>query len=592
MIMKRLSLFIALTMLVAGCAQNLELAEPAAIGNVDEVQTQPQTRSVQGAVYNEVVDAWMIPQPDPYTLANFQAAYDKLASGRSAQKLSKAQTAGFVAAKKLKPTHYALKIYPKSEDEQWRVEMMADVRVAYIPFSFAQLTGEEVSRIEKSKTRSAANTFPEKSPYTVTYNYTEVTDGGPTGPVTYQLPILYTVWPVTKPLPTDLEYVVDYEVFLPPKSNDKTRSGSSPTPLSDEAMRSLVGEALSMALGVSGDPTIPLKPSSLTAYVRTSDNILNSMAPLANLKVRLQLGAHIHDTATMSNGWFVIPWEMDDQDITYGTLSFIYQDHSSSRWKITTNTSNLTPYTNSMGHIHTLWNTLVYPMDTEIDIALQSGPHQENEIHRAVSCFFDNQSVFNRSVSVTGPMTIIANDFAYGNIGGSFSLGDAAINIYNYGGTNGNVIGTTLHEIGHFAHFNNGSAQYRNTPKFLRESFASYAGWYLGLEYYKTQGWIHPDGNPQIVGSSQQDWQKTDTGNLSWYSPLFIDLTDNYNQAAALGSYFPNDNIQGVSASNVWNMITTSTSWTQIKPKIVAYVGSSGWIDNFQYWFDNNPIVY
>ncbi len=129
------------------------------------------TRSLDGAVYNEVVDAWMVPQADPYTLANFQAAYDKLAAGTSVQTLSKAQAAEFTPAKKLKPTHYALKIYPKTEEEQRRVEMMNDVQVAYIPFDWVQLTPEEAGKAEQSKARSAANTFPEKSPYTITHDY-------------------------------------------------------------------------------------------------------------------------------------------------------------------------------------------------------------------------------------------------------------------------------------------------------------------------------------------------------------------------------------------------------------------------------------
>ncbi len=97
-------------------------------GGVTDVMPELRTRSLDGAVYNEVVDAWMVPQADPYTLENFPKAYDKLAAQKSTQTLSKAQAAEFAASKKLAPTHYALKIYPKTEAEQWQVEMMEDVQ--------------------------------------------------------------------------------------------------------------------------------------------------------------------------------------------------------------------------------------------------------------------------------------------------------------------------------------------------------------------------------------------------------------------------------------------------------------------------------
>ena len=145
-----------------------------------------RTRSLDGAVYNEVVDAWMIPQPDPYTLENFQRAYDKLAAVKSTQKLTKAQAVEFSSAKRLEPTHYALKIYPRNEEEQWQVEMMEDVQVAYIPFCFARLTREEAEKLPQAQTKAVgtaaakAFTFAEKSPYTVTYQNDSVTDGGPT----------------------------------------------------------------------------------------------------------------------------------------------------------------------------------------------------------------------------------------------------------------------------------------------------------------------------------------------------------------------------------------------------------------------------
>lgn len=115
--MKKALLYLAVALLAAGCAHNIELTEPLIVEGDPQTEFQPMTRSLEGAVYNEVTGAWMVPQADPYTLENFQRAYDKLATGRSTQTLSKSIIADFIPAKKLAPTHYALKIYPKTDIE-------------------------------------------------------------------------------------------------------------------------------------------------------------------------------------------------------------------------------------------------------------------------------------------------------------------------------------------------------------------------------------------------------------------------------------------------------------------------------------------
>jgi hypothetical protein len=79
------------------------------------------------------------------------------------------------------------------------------------------------------------------------------------------------------------------------------------------------------------------------------------------------------------------------------------------------------------------------------------------------------------------------------------------------------------------------------------------------------------------------------------YSPLFVDLTDTYNQKTASYVPYPNDEIQGVPASVIWNIISTSTTWAQCRSKLQSYVGTyytttqfNNWIADFDYWFANN----
>ncbi len=572
-------------MLVAGCAQNIDFADPATMTDAPEVVSGTQTRSLDGAVYNEVVDAWMVPQPDPYTLANFQAAYDKLAAGKSTQTLSKAQAAEFTPAKKLAPTHYALKIYPKTEEEQWQVEMMEDVQVAYIPFDWVRLRPAEVEKLPLSKTRSAANTFPEKSPYTVTYQNDFATDGGPTGPRTYQLPILYTVWPVAKPLPDDLEYVVDYEVYLP-RAAVQTRSSDALTILETEAV------SPKRAPGLFAIPTT----YEFTKYVKTYDNTLGQAVPMANLKIQMQKGSNISYFTTNSAGMFKItrqvPFVIDEYFLTA-----MYQDMGG-RWTISSSGS-LIPLST--------WIDAPYS-DMEVQTLISSA-RQENEIHRAVNYFFNNQSVFTKP-NQQGGINIVAKSTSDGIIGGGLIYSpwdDPYIVINNSGKTQSEIIGATLHELGHYAHYW-ATTSFHDTQAFLQESFASYSGWYLGEQYYLSQGWVFPGGDPQIVGSSWQEWFKTDdltfvsnnlVGYYGWYSPLFIDLTDNYNQGATNPNYYPNDQIQGISPGAIWAIASTSRTWLgsgQCREKIVNLVGAypafGEWIDDFDAWASTYPLVY
>jgi hypothetical protein len=558
---------------------------------------EPQTRSVEGALYNEVVDAWMIPQKDPYTLENFQKAYDNLAARQSSPTLDKAQAAEFAPAKKLKPTHYALKIYPRTEEEQWRVETMEDVQVAYMPFCFARLTREEAAKV--AKTKSPARTFAEKSPYTVTHDYTDVTDGGPTGPVTYQLPILYTVWPADKPLPTELEYVVDYEVFLPQSSS-----------LSKEARSILGGEAVALARGGktrAGAAPAASQQAVFRVNIYTYDSTLGRNVPMPYLRMRFQDGSLIVGGATNANGEFEVV--INDMLSGGGTGAigmqwhFIYGDSSTAfpRWKITTENST-DPYSFSQ-MIQFQPETTPFNYRAA-DIILAPSNRRENEIHRAVYYFYNGQTVFPKSVA-TGGVRIIA-DGNYGrpfvsmgrihNDNGNLSEFYCVIHMYDRG-PDSQVIGDTLHEIGHMFHSMNDRVYNPvGVHKFLQESFACYVGWYLGEEYYKSKGWIKPGADSDITMNGQQSWTKTysTSGSINegWYSPLFVDLTDDYNQ---LANNRPDDTIQNVPPSVVWNIVSQSRTWNDCKLKLQEYIGTgtgkyytltqySNWITSYDEW--------
>ena len=64
----------------------------------------------------------------------------------------------FSIHRQLSPTHYTLKIFPRNEEEQGKVEMMEDVDIDWIPFDYVTLTEEENNMLnssERQKTSTA-----------------------------------------------------------------------------------------------------------------------------------------------------------------------------------------------------------------------------------------------------------------------------------------------------------------------------------------------------------------------------------------------------------------------------------------------------
>ncbi len=85
--MGKLLLVLGLVVFFASCTTELtedifvepETAQEAEQEQIDSIIATRAT-TVQKAVYHEVTDSWIAPQADPYTLENFQKAYDKLAA--------------------------------------------------------------------------------------------------------------------------------------------------------------------------------------------------------------------------------------------------------------------------------------------------------------------------------------------------------------------------------------------------------------------------------------------------------------------------------------------------------------------------------
>jgi hypothetical protein len=208
--------------------------------------------------------------------------------------------------------------------------------------------------------------------------------------------------------------VVDYEVFLP----DAVKEG----PVSEQAMPLLWGEALSATMGETaktraGAQTRAVGIEFVPGRLIAPDNVLGSNVPVGNLKVRFQIGAYISDRYSDSNGYVTLEYPQFNEvpgALNTISLSVIYADKNG-RWSIIPG-SGQSAYTAPKTTSYTI--PAMGQLFPHVEVVLNSSAYQENEIHRAVNYFFNNQSVFNISVPAFGTMQIIANSFSNGGVAG------------------------------------------------------------------------------------------------------------------------------------------------------------------------------
>jgi hypothetical protein len=561
-----------------GCVRSGDECDPEPGPEPDPVKTLDE------AVYHEGVGAWIVPQDDPYALENVQNALTRLSSGESVQALTPAQRDEFSRAPALAPTHYALRIFPRSEDEQWEVELMEGVRVSYIPFDYVGLTEEEAQDLETAATRAGERPiFAEVNPYVADPGEMRTVEGLVPEDVAYAMPILYAVWPIDKPLPEELDYEIDYEVFLP-AAESPTRS----TAWSGNALRLLESEAIGLALGC---PPPAVEPMTRANIVLSGEfwmwEVLRPIrVPLPRIKVKFQLGSNIVETSADQEGLFSITAASIP---TNASWDIVFQDP---KWKVTReNTTTPRNYFQGAVYQPTFWS------ETNTHVRTTIQPFDATII-QALNYFYYKDHNFTKW-EVTDGIRVIAHSESSSSYNGLFSytsVGSCYITIYrNNISNNRNVLaGTVFHEMGHFIHFKERGGTYngmKSVHRLLQESFASYVGWYLTEKYYAELGYEKADPTRDISDQARQFWKMTRTGDMGYYSPFFVDLVDNFNQ----GSHYPgngynSEEVKGAPYSVIMKMVRESIDWASAKsilrmePTLVSQ-DLETFLTPYEYWF-------
>jgi len=538
----------------------------------------PPSLSLEEAVYHEGVGAWIVPRQDPYALENFQRAQDNLlAAGLLAG------SGGLSGTRSLEATHYALRIFPRNEDEQWEIELMEDVEVSYIPFDYAGLTEQQAQELEQTASRASGRpVFTDASPHVVTYDEVQQTvDDQAEVSVSHAMPILYAVWPVDKPLPEDKDYEMDYEVFLP--------FGSAPTrgAAPDEAdLRLLEREAIWLALGDSAPQAVATTRGDdvvLSGEFEMWEVLRELWIPIPRIKVKFHLGSNIVETDADENGYFCI---------TAGSIpvgaswDIVFQ---SSKWKITRENSTI-PKNFFQGDVFqdTFWSDTTTHIRTTVQAV-------DATIINALNYFYHVNHNITKWEEPDG-IRIIAHNETNPGYNGLFTYtgsNSCYITIYRNNTIDRNLLtGTVLHEMGHFVHFKErgGYAGMKIVDRFLQESFASYVGWYLTEKYYEDLGYVKSPAR-DISGQGRQLWRRTATGATGNYSPLFVDLDDSFDQGSYHGSAYNRDEIKGSHYLTIMKIARESTDWASCKSILLgdsaAFTGQNldAFLAPYEFWF-------
>ena len=515
--------------------------------------------------------SWIRPQNDPYRLENFQQAYDNIVSGESkivrasdefaasARSVRKEFSATAKTQLKLKATHYALKIFPKTEEEQRSLELDEQIKIAYTPFNYTSLPDEATQSLVFSKFRTQFCEEDEERRYSVTYEGGMIKDG-PVEPVTIILPVLYAVWPVEKTFPVEMDFEILYEVFLP-KYITLGENG-----LSAEAIQILEQEAIALAL----DEERHLPGGFPRGKVLCYDTHLNRYVPLENLKIRFTLGSSIDEVYTDKTGYYAINNKLIDNQ---ATVSFVFQHE---KWTIVKGSEE----GGRIEEIKGIYGELRSGKDLNFNINSSSAPDPRYEIHRAVNFYHYGEHDFIISTFVNNRISIVALAVDPGGWQGRFNYWPTSVGrmpFIQVGNCNRNnhprLIGTTLHELGHYCqfHLRGGTfSAYDGTWNILLESYASYAGWHMGEAYYLNQGWKKTSLNSDITGQARQEWDYQNTTN-NYYTPLFVDLVDDYNQ----GVGYPSRCYDQIKMPQfVVNLFGAYRTWNDFESALRKYTGS------------------
>ncbi|WP_300868666.1 carboxypeptidase-like regulatory domain-containing protein [uncultured Alistipes sp.] len=481
---------------------------------------------------------------NPFSLENMQEAMTALRS-RSLPNAGTGQMTGTILEeyKRLRtkihmPTHLYVRFDPRTAGGLER--LLADTTLTLFPFPLDQeILGE--------------GAMPRR-PAKLDIETGKVSFAGPVEP-------LYAVVPVYQELPEEVESRVLDKFFLPRRIDDRMTDATGIEPLSDEFAQILTDQARMLVDDFYEDYEYRFcwYPSG---KIEVYDTKMKRYVGVPGVKVFVRNEGAVHSTYTNEDGEFQIPWKCYGE-VTYGI-----------RWE----TEKCRMLDQSMCDAIYYGPTSDKPWHMQISESYHPAhPFIFATVDRALYYHYNGSHPFDRSCRSEKVTVACWNDpDPEGTAAGRFYGGNSfpTINIYGIKNSNqykqsANLFNTTSHEMGHCAMYDRckkEGVRFSNFDKIIKESWATMIGWYmLEGEYAKYNYSItervaydtrfnkpYPINGGSMIrpliedfliyysvpnGFNKQGMTKAaymdndPNADSKYYTPLFIDLVDDSNQA-------------------------------------------------------------
>ncbi|MBQ9470360.1 MAG: hypothetical protein IJU72_05345 [Bacteroidales bacterium] len=144
------------------------------------------------------------------------------------------------------------------------------------------------------------------------------------------------------------------------------------------------------------------------------------------------------------------------------------------------------------------------------------------------------------------------------------------------------LLNTVCHELAHASHWDMDKETYKNTDRIVKEAWAVAVGGFFEDNEYGSSTNIIDDWNR----GCNFTWIKDKKNGESIYTPLVIDLVDNYNQHFLWGNNYPMDRVSGYSLYQIEQALKGCTSLQQWRDRLKSMYSNptSAYLDEL---FDN-----
>ena len=423
---------------------------------------------------------------NPYYIGTIKAAYNKL---KSQGKIT--------GTYNIAPNALYVRYLPKNEDELYQLETNSSIEVFEYPLQENDLSSDEDHH----------------------YNDGTLSEN--------QLPFQYTVCGLGEILPNYETDILD-TLFL---------NHLNPT-ISDEDWKKIEVEVLISTGNLSPNDTEEIQASIFcnewfpSGKIEIWDDALAINVPLKQVKVKVSKWYQYYTTYTNNTGNFTtFPYMDFCKKVKY---SIIYENplwdvRDGKTWQANTNGPEMKG----------AWNHVI--KDDKKSLGFGT-------LHRSLVRYFFEDVAGLRRPFVVGQKLKVSYRHEDGDSNGYFSSsgfeGIFAAHVHIFGFVNNNLrttqelFSTTTHELAHVAHaFQMGNIQFWQVSNLIVESWARACQWKITeLEY---------GFSPFPVPGPIQNWFYDQNPNFNNYSPLFIDLEDNFNQNPTNIPSRPRDEVSG-----------------------------------------------